>query len=113
MSDQVSPTGSVRKNSGKPEYSQLDPRFIEMMAKLLTDVAISGVYQKFNWAKGNYWSVPLDSLKRHLDAIHRGEYVDKESLLPHAAHIAINAMFFDYYRRNHEELNDLFFLDKD
>jgi hypothetical protein len=112
MSDQVSPTGSVRKNAGKPESSNLDPRFIEMMAKLLTDVEKAGKYSKFNWAKGNYFSVPLDSLERHLSEIKKGNHIDNESLLPHAVHIAINAMFFDYYRRNFPEMDDLHFKDK-
>jgi hypothetical protein len=113
MSDeQVSPTGSIRKNSGKAENSNLDPRFIELMAKLLTDVERAGKYSKFNWAKGNYFSIPLDSLERHLAEIKKGNFIDEESGLPHAVHIAVNSMFFDFYRRNFPELDDLFFKDK-
>jgi hypothetical protein len=112
MSDQISPTGSVRKNAGKPEVSNLDPRFIEMMAKLLTDVEKKGVYSKYNWAKGNYFSVPLDCLNRHLLEIQKGNFIDNDTGLPHAVHISINAMFFDFYRRNFPEMDDLYFKDK-
>jgi hypothetical protein len=41
-----------------------------------------------------------------------GEYIDEETGIPHAVAIAINSMFFDYYRRNYPDMNDLFFTDK-
>lgn len=38
-----------------------------------------------------------DALYRHMNAIHRGELVDPESGLLHAAHVACNAMFLLWF----------------
>lgn len=85
-----SKTGSLRENSGKPEVTQLDPRFIRDLAALMTKCASK--YKKFNWALGQEYLTPCDSLYRHLLSFTEGEDIDPESGFPHVLHIAANSM---------------------
>jgi hypothetical protein len=85
-----SETGSLRANTGKPEITQLDPRFITHLAHLITVSAVK--YEKFNYALGQDYLTPCDSLLRHLMLFMQGEDVDKESGFHHALHIGANAM---------------------
>ena len=85
-----SSTGSLRFNNGKPEVSQVDPRFIKALADLMTKSAKK--YGKFNWALGQEFHTPFDSLQRHLLDFMSGEDNDKESGLSHLIHAAANCM---------------------
>lgn len=107
MSDQKSPTGSLRKNGGKPQMSNISPQFILDLAALMTKATEK--YPVFNWAKGNYMSVPYDSCMRHLLAFNSGENNDPETGLGHLAHAAANIMFMHYYLQNFPEMDDRFF----
>lgn len=104
-----SKTGSVRKNVGKPQVSQVDPEFILGIADILT--ASMEKYEKFNWKKGIDYSVPYDSCQRHLLKFMKGENYDDESGKHHLLHAAVNLMFLYYYSQNLEEFDDRVFHD--
>lgn len=104
--DTVSATGSLRKNSGKPEISQLDPQFLLAIAEHMTKS--SKKYPKYNWALGQEFHTPYDSLQRHLMAFMSGEDFDPESGTSHIISAAANLMIM--YRsflinQNNLELN--------
>jgi hypothetical protein len=104
---QVSETGSLRYNDGKPRQSLLDPDFIEGMAKVITYG--SKKYGDFNWAKGNNFSIPYDSMMRHIIAFQKGEEIDKESGIHHLFMVATNAMILYYYSKKFPQFDDRFF----
>lgn len=85
-----SSTGSKRFNEGKPEVSQLDPRFIMDLADLITKSA--NKYGKYNYALGQEYHTPYDSLMRHANKFWQGEDLDSESCLHHVLHMAANCM---------------------
>ena len=64
-------------------------------------------YAKFNWMKGMPWSEVVNSAARHIMAVQDGEYYDRESLLPHIAHLACNATMLVHYTLHYPEGNDL------
>jgi hypothetical protein len=104
--EQVSPTGSKRKNAGKSQISQLSPEFINDLAGLMTKVAESGKYKEFNWAKGQMMRTAYDSCQRHLLDFYAGEDIDQESGQPHLLHAAANIMFLYHTYKNHPQLDD-------
>ena len=106
--DQISKTGSVRKNAGKPKMSHIDPEFILGMAKVLT--IGEKKYEAFNWAKGNNMLVPYDSAMRHILSYISGENLDEESGESHLFHAAVNLMFMYYYEKNFSDMDDRFFI---
>jgi hypothetical protein len=109
----VSSTGSVRHNAGKPEMSQLDPRFVMAMADLLTQSDKTGKYDKYNWKKGQKYSVICDSLDRHIHEFKIGEDIDPESQKSHLIHAAINLMFlWNNYMQDNPEFDDREFKEK-
>jgi hypothetical protein len=52
-----------------------------------------------NWWKGGDYRGFLASIFRHTLALMKGEDIDEESGNPHAAHIAIDAMFLRSWQR--------------
>ena len=85
------PIGS-KDDIGKTEFDLLEPRFIEAMAQVMTKGAAK--YKPYNWQYvPQFHQRYLAALYRHLIAYHKGEVIDRESGLPHMAHIACNAMF--------------------
>lgn len=55
-------------------------------------------YGQWNYMSGMPWMKLLGSCSRHLASVIRGEDRDKESGLPHLAHLAYNAlMLLEYY----------------
>lgn len=86
----VSVTGSLRYNEGKPEVSQLDPRFVIELADLMTLSAKK--YGKYNWANGQEYHTPYDSCMRHLLKFIAGEDFDDDSGKSHLIHAAANLM---------------------
>lgn len=99
-------TGSKRYNTGKPEMSQLDPQFLLALADLMTQSAKK--YGKFNWALGQDYSTPYDSMMRHILAFMSGEDIDKESGHNHLLHVAANAMILWRSHQKGGELDDRF-----
>ena len=105
---QVSSTGSLRYNEGKPEMSQLDPNFIMELADLLTVSAKK--YGKYNWALGQKYSTVLDSLDRHIHKFKIGEDLDTESKRSHLIHAAANIMIlWNSWKKESDELDDRYF----
>ncbi len=89
--------GALRYDTNKVRHDLVSANSINELAKVLTFGAIK--YAPNNWQKGMKWSRVLGSLKRHLNAIERGEDVDPETGLLHSAHVLCNAMFLtDYYK---------------
>ena len=65
-------------------------------------------YDRNNWKK--LWGdqtveVVMASLLRHAFAIQKGEMLDEESGLPHAAHIRCNAAMLIRYYKEQEAVN--------
>jgi len=110
IGEQVSPTGSVRKNVGKPQTHHIDPEFMLGMAKVLTFGASK--YSPRNWMKGNDITVPYDSCMRHLLAFMGGEDDDPETGENHLFSAGVNLMFMYFYYKNFPEMDDRCFGDK-
>lgn len=104
---QQSSTGSLRYNSGKPQLNEISPKFLLEMGAVLEKSRQK--YPRGNWEKGNNYSVPYDSMMRHLLAWQSGESIDKESGLSHLAHAALNLMMLHYYESNYPEFDDRIF----
>lgn len=82
----------MKADNGKPRYDLLPATAIDELAKVLTMGAEK--YAAHNWrhvedGKQRYLAAAL----RHAFAIVGGEELDKESGLPHAAHLMANAAF--------------------
>lgn len=54
----------------------------------------------------------IGSIKRHLNAIEKGEDYDQESGLLHIGHVLCNAMFLSEYYRTNRSMDDRFNLTK-
>lgn len=87
----------TKDDIGKPDVTLVDPLFIEEVAKVM----MAGVkkYKRGNWQLNLSPLRILGALIRHSYCILRGEWLDQESGLSHAAHVGCNAMFLEFYRR--------------
>lgn len=94
---------SQRHNTGKIQTREIDPDFILGIGEVLTKSRAK--YDAFNWQKDTPFSVPYESLMRHLMAYQKGEEFDKETGCHHLLHIATNVMFL-YYHRNNTKMDD-------
>ena len=84
----------------KPMMSLIDAKFKEELAMLLT---LGGFKYDFdNWKKATLKEVSRyrDALERHLNKRDLGEYIDKDTGLPHTICIAFNAMALHYFDLN-------------
>ena len=102
-----STTGSLRYNTGKPQTNEISPEFILDMGRVLAKSREK--YPRANWSLGNNYSVPYDSLMRHLLSWQSGEKNDIESGYSHLAHAALNLMMLHYYEERFPELDDRIF----
>jgi deoxycytidine triphosphate deaminase len=84
----------VKYDGGKPRFDLIEPRFIEDIAKVLTLGSIK--YGDNNWKNGLDEKRIFAALQRHAWAMQRGELIDVESGCLHSAHIACNAMMWDW-----------------
>lgn len=87
--------GGLRFNDGKDRWDLLPIDATESVVKVLTRGAQK--YAARNWERGMNWSICQASMMRHLAAWSKGERIDKESGLPHMAHVACNALFLLAY----------------
>ena len=85
-------------DEGKPRLDLIDPLAIEGLAKVLTFGAKK--YASHNWRGGISYSRLAAALLRHMFAIMRGEYIDKESGLPHIDHVGCCWMFLSHSMKN-------------
>lgn len=98
--EQPSPSDKGLKfDSAKPDYTLLDYDFIEDTIRVLT----FGVqkYARDNWKKFTTSDLNrfCSAIMRHTVALIRGELLDPETGLPHAAHIAAEAQFIHYHEK--------------
>ena len=92
----------AKHDHGKPRFDLIDPVFEEDLAKVMSFGA-----EKYS---DNTWQTVPDGLqryhgaiRRHLNAIQKGELIDPDSGLPHIAHVSANAMFISYLLRDKDE----------
>ena len=101
---QKSSTGSLRFNKGKAQIHQVPSSAITGMAEVLGYGETK--YGKYNWAKGNDFSVPFDSAMRHMLKFWDGEDLDDESGFHHLKHALTNlAILLEYYEK-HPDMDD-------
>ena len=92
----VKSTG-LRYDADKVRHDLLPAHAINELAKVLTFGAKK--YAPNNWRKGMKWSRIIGPLKRHMNALERGEDYDPETGLLHSAHVMCNAAFLtEYYK---------------
>lgn len=101
---QVSATGSLRYNEGKPPIHQVPYCAIKGMAEVLAYGEHK--YGKWNWQKGNQFSVPYDSAQRHLNSFFWECDNDPETKMNHLKHALTNIAMLLYYYENYPEMDD-------
>lgn len=106
---EVSSGGSLRYNTGKPQFSHLSPDFIMEMANLMTKSAEK--YSRQNWLRKQDIRTAADSLFRHYSAFMSGQDNDEGgSEMSHLLHIAVNAMImWENYRMYGKEVDNRFY----
>lgn len=90
------PELASHKSEGKPLVNDLDPLFWLEMGEVMTQGLTKYPNDPDgtpNWYKGGSFRGFIASIQRHAMRLAAGEDVDRESGLPHAAHIAVDAMF--------------------
>ena len=97
-------TEGLKYDGEKPRMDLLDADHLENVAKVLTFGA--NKYAAHNWRKGINVSRLIAAAYRHLGAINRGEDIDPESGLDHAAHLGCCVQFLDWTLHNKPELDD-------
>lgn len=94
----------LRFNEGKLRFDLIHPAAQEGLVKVLT--LGSKKYAPRNWEKGMSWMTVIASLKRHLNAIEKGEDVDPETGELHADHLQCNAHFLSAYYKIAPQYDD-------
>jgi hypothetical protein len=87
--------GGLRFNKGKLRFDLVEPHAFEDFVQVLTDGA--NKYFDRNWENGLTWTSVLASLKRHIQAIEKGEDYDPESGRLHISHAACNVHFINAF----------------
>lgn len=88
----------IKFDDGKAALDLIDPHFELEFAQVLTFGAMK--YSRDNWKGGMAIGKALAGIRRHLNAIARGEYLDPETGLQHTAHAACGIQFLHYFIRN-------------
>ena len=98
---------ATRYDAGKIPYHLFPLDAFEEICKVMQFGAKK--YAERNWEQGMSWSRVARSMFSHFIAMCRGEQNDEESNLPHAAHMAWNAIVLLAYtlRPKLHSLNDL------
>ena len=97
-------SGGTKSDEDKPRVDLLDAEFLEEMGKVMGHGAKK--YSPSNWRGGIAISRFIASSLRHILAIMRGEDIDSESNLSHAAHLGCNAQFLNWTLKHKPELDD-------
>lgn len=82
----------------------LDPEWELEVAKVLTFGAQK--YAPNNWREGIRVTRLIGAIKRHLNAIERGEDYDEETGLHHAAHLGCEVMFLHWTLEHKLDMDD-------
>ena len=91
--------GGLRFNSGKLNltYCPLSTQIAVSSVFSANSEENGGKYPDNNWRRGQKWTTPLDSAKRHIEAFISGEDLDPHSRLPHLWHAQANlAMLIEF-----------------
>lgn len=103
-------TLGIKHDAGKARYDLIPPQSLRAVVDVFTFGARK--YDAHNWMKGINYSRLLAAIHRHLSAIEMGEDIDKESKLPHAAHITASLFMLMYFQHTQrDELDDRQFKD--
>lgn len=94
----------LRYNQGKLRYDLVNPWAHEQLVKVFTKGAEK--YEARNWEKGMSWTSVIASLKRHLEAIERGEDYDQETGMLHSAHVQWNSHCLTAYYKLYPQGDD-------
>jgi hypothetical protein len=92
----------AKDDTGKARFDLLNPYFELEMALVLT-------YGANHYGENSWQTVPnavrryTAALKRHTNSMTRGEVYDRVTGLTHASHIAINAMFLQYFQTRKDQ----------
>lgn len=81
----------------KPMMHLIDARFKEELAMLLTIGGFKYDFDNWKLAKKSEVIKYRDALERHMLARDKGEFIDKDTGLPHTIAIAFNAMALHYF----------------
>lgn len=96
------PELAAHKSEGKSQVGDMDPLFILEMGEVMTNGLIKYPNDPDgapNWWKGGDYRSFCASILRHSLKMAAGEDLDEESGLPHAAHIAVDAMFLRSWQK--------------
>ncbi len=85
----------VKYDSEKVALDLIDPLFELAVAEVLTYGARK--YEKNNWKKGMSLDKLIAGVKRHINALQRGEFYDPETGFQHTAHATCGLMFLHYH----------------
>lgn len=89
----------TKDDHNKPDYLDifklLDWNFLKDTAKVLRKGLEKYAFE--NWKKDLDPERIQKALIRHTLSLTRGEFIDKESKLPHVCHITANCMFLHFY----------------
>jgi hypothetical protein len=97
----------IKYDGGKVRMELVPLLGIEAVAKVITFG--SAKYGEHNWRKGLKFGRIQGAMLRHLTAIEGGEELDPESGLPHAYHVACNAIFLaTFVAEGRKDLDDLY-----
>ncbi len=93
---------AAKADDGKVPLQLLCPFAEEGTAKVLAFgrdkyTKITGKDASHNWKLGMDWTKVIGSIRRHLNAIMRGEDIDPDSGLPHVDHLGCEIMFLQSY----------------
>ena len=88
---------ALKFDSNKTDLSLLPGDALAVVAQVLEFGAAK--YQRNNWTKGMKWSRLVAAALRHIFAVAGGEWLDKESGLPHAAHACCCLLFLLSYSK--------------
>ena len=94
---------ATKHDDGKPDVTLVDPEFREEVARVLGHGEAK--YGRDNWKGGLDFSRLLGAVHRHLAACEKGEDLDPETGLSHAAHAAAGLMMYDWTRKHKSELD--------
>jgi hypothetical protein len=94
----------VKYDTEKTRVDLLDAEWLEAVGEVLRFGAVK--YAAHNWRGGIVYSRLIGAALRHLLAIMRGEDMDKESGLPHTAHLSCCIMFLFSMMNHRKDLDD-------
>lgn len=97
LAQKTEPDRAVRDNAGKPRWSLIPYEQMEPVVRVLEWGARK--YGDFNWQKKMDPTEILESAQRHTVELFKGNMLDKQTQLHHAAHIISNMLFYMYHTK--------------